>query len=118
MDERAAALLAKMAQLPLFVIFWRGEGRDLSTHLADHLEYMIAVERSGRLFASGPLGERSRSDGMTVVRASSREEAEGMAADDPFVKAGLRTYTIESWTVMEGRLTLSIDLSNGTAVLT
>ena len=112
MDARAAALLAKMAQLRLFVVFWRGEGADLSQHLADHLDYMISIEKSGRLFASGPLGERSRSDGMTIVRAASADEAEAMAKADPFVRAGLRSYTIEPWTVMEGRLTVSVDLSD------
>ena len=112
MDPRAAELMAKMAHLRLFVIFWRGGGNDLSAHLAEHLDYMIAVEKTGRLFASGPLGERSRSDGMTIVRADSAEQAAEIAAADPFVRAGLRSYTVEPWTVMEGRITVSVDLSD------
>lgn len=112
MDPRAAALMAKMARYRLFVIFWQGHGRDLSGHLADHLAYMIEVEKSGRLFASGPLGEGARGDGMTVVRAPSPEEAEALAKEDPFVRAGLRTYTIEPWLLMEGRVTVSVDLSD------
>ncbi len=112
MDPRASSLMDKMAKVRLFVIFWTGDGRDLSAHLADHLEYMIAVEKDGRLFASGPLGERSRGNGMTVVRADSAAEAEAIAAGDPFVKAGLRTYTVEPWILMEGRLSVSVSLSD------
>lgn len=112
MDPRATALMAKMANYRLFVILWQGHGSDLSGHLAEHLDYMIEVEKSGRLFASGPLGERSRSDGMTIVRTASSEEAESVARGDPLFKAGLRTFTVEPWTVMEGRLTVSIDLSD------
>lgn len=112
MDDRAAELLSKMAQWRLFVIFWHGGGRDLSSHLTQHLEYMIGVEKTGRLFASGPLGERSRGDGMTIVRAESAEQAQEIAAADPFVGAGLRSYTIEPWVVMEGRMTVAVDLSD------
>lgn len=118
MDPRAAELMAKMAQLRLFVIFWRGGGNDLSAHLAAHLDYMIAVEKTGRLFASGPLGEQSRSDGMTIVRADSAEQAAEIAAADPFVRAGLRSFTVEPWTVMEGRVSVSIDFSDRSMSIT
>lgn len=117
MDPRAASLMDKMAKLRLFVIFWKGEGSDLSEHLADHLDYMIGVEKDGRLFASGPVGDRARGDGMTVVRVASAEEAESVAAGDPFVRAGLRTYRIEPWTLMEGRMTVSVSLSDCTMSL-
>ena len=112
MDPRAAELMSKMAQLRLFVIFWRGGGNDLSAHLADHLDYMIAIEKAGRLFASGPLGERRHSDGMTIVRADSADQAAEIAAADPFVRAGLRSYTVEPWTVMEGRMSVSVNFSD------
>ena len=116
-DPRAAALMAKMEKVQFFVILWQGHGNDLSGHLADHLTYLIEVEKSGRLFASGPLGDRARGDGMTVLRAASVAEAEAVAKDDPFVRAGLRSYTIEPWVLNEGRVTVAIDLSDGSARL-
>jgi len=118
MENRAATLMAKMAKYRLFVIFWHGKGLDLSDLLADHLDYMIEVEKAGRLFASGPLGDRGKGGGMTIVRADSVEQAEAIARGDPFARNGLRSYTIEPWTVMEGSVTVSVSLSDGSMSFT
>ena len=47
---------------------------------------------------------------MTIVRASKRDEAREMALRDPFVVNGIRTFRIQSWTVMEGSLSLTREL--------
>lgn len=111
--ERAAKLQEKMLAYQLFVIFWQGKGKDLMPLLAEHLDYMIELERSGKLFASGPLGLREMRNGMTVLRAETIEEARAIALADPFVKADLRGFTVEPWTIMEGSITVSVSYSDG-----
>lgn len=113
-DARIAALLAPMAKLRLYVIFSRGKGLDLRPLLAEHLEYLIALEKEGRVFASGPLGPPASGNGMTIVRAADEAEARAIAENEPFIRNGMRDFTIESWTVMEGAMRFAVDLSDGT----
>lgn len=112
---KIAELTKGMLKLKLFVIFSQGKGLDVTPYLADHLEYMIALEREGKLFASGPLGDPTKADGMTIVRAANEEEARQMALRDPFVVNGIRTFRIVPWTVMEGSLSVTVNFSDQTA---
>ena len=111
-ERRIAELTKGMLRLRLFVIFSSGKGLDLKPYLADHLTYMIELERRGVLFASGPFGDGSRGDGMTIVRAASEAEAREIALADPFVVNGIRTFTIQPWTVMEGSLNVTVNFSD------
>jgi hypothetical protein len=104
-----------MLRLRLFVIFSYGKGLDLKPYLADHLAYMIELERRGALFASGPFGDGTPGDGMTIVRAASEVEAREIALADPFVVNGIRTFTIQAWTVMEGSLNVTVSFSDRSA---
>lgn len=112
---KIAELTKGMLKLKLFVIFSQGKGLDVTPYLADHLEYMIALERQGKLFASGPLGDPTKADGMTIVRAADEEEARQLALRDPFVVNGIRTFKIVPWTVMEGSLNVTVNFSDQTA---
>ena len=114
-DLKIAEMLKGMLNLKLFVIFSQGKGLDVKPYLAEHLQYMIELERQGKLFASGPFGNPSRGDGMTVVRARDIEEAHELAKRDPFYINGIRTYTIEPWTVMEGSMTFTVNFSDKTS---
>ncbi|MGE3986676.1 YciI family protein [Pseudorhodoplanes sp.] len=111
---KIAELLKGMLRLKLFVIFSQGKGLDVTPYLADHLQYMIELEREGKLFASGPLGDPSKADGMTIVRAADEEEARRIALKDPFVIHGIRTFKILPWTVMEGSLSVTVNFSDQT----
>jgi uncharacterized protein YciI len=114
---KIAELTKGMLKLKLFVIFSQGKGLDVTPYLAEHLQYMIALEREGKLFASGPLGDPSKADGMTIVRAANEEEARHMALKDPFVVHGIRTFRIVPWTVMEGSLSVTVNFSDQTATI-
>lgn len=114
-QNKIAELTKGMLRLRLFVIFSHGKGLDLVPYLAEHLQYMIDLERQGKLFASGPLGDPSRADGMTIVRAKDEEEAHDIAMRDPFVIRGIRTFTIQPWTLMEGSLTVTVNFSDRTS---
>jgi len=112
---KIADLLKGMLKLKLFVIFSHGKGLDVTPYLADHLQYMIELEREGKLFASGPLGDPSKADGMTIVRAADEDEARRIALKDPFFINGIRTFKILPWTVMEGSLSVTVNFSDQTA---
>jgi uncharacterized protein YciI len=114
-EMKIAGLTKGMLRLKLFVIFSFGKGLDLKPYLADHLTYMIELEREGKLFASGPFGDGTRGDGMTIVRAANEEEARAVALRDPFVTNGIRTFRIEPWTVMEGSLSVTVNFSDRSA---
>jgi uncharacterized protein YciI len=114
-EMKIAELTKGMLRLKLFVIFSFGKGLDLKPYLADHLTYMIELEREGKLFASGPFGDGTRGDGMTIVRAANEEEARAVALRDPLVTNGIRTFRIEPWTVMEGSLSVTVNFSDRSA---
>jgi len=114
-QRRIAELTKGMLRLKLFVIFSQGKGLDLRPYLAEHLAYMIELEQRGKLFASGPFGDGTKGDGMTIVRAASEAEARELALADPFVANGLRTFTIKPWTVMEGSLNVILNFSDRSA---
>ena len=114
-ELKIAELTKGILRLKLFVIFSFGKGLDLKPYLADHLTYMIELEREGKLFASGPFGDGTRGDGMTIVRAENEEEARAIAQRDPFVVNGIRTFTLQSWTLMEGSLSVTVNFSDRSA---
>ena len=116
-ELKIAELTKGMLRLRLFVIFSFGKGLDLKPYLAEHLDYMIALERQGKLFASGPFGDGTKGDGMTIIRAANAEEARAVALHDPFVVNGIRTFKIEAWTVMEGALTVTVNFSDRSATI-
>ncbi len=74
-ELKIAELTKGMLRLKLFVIFSYGKGLDLKPTLPDHLAYMVDLERQGKLFASGPFGDGTKGDGMTIVRAANEDEA-------------------------------------------
>ena len=117
-QDRIAALTASMLKKKLYVVIStpvEGGAEKLVPHLPAHLEYMIANEKKGLLFASGPLSEADGSQkgrGLTVLRAVSAEEARKIAEQDPFFVNGLRTFEIREWTVMEGSFGVTVNFSD------
>ena len=116
-EERVAELMRKMLRKKLYVLISKPvvPPDKLKPFLMAHLEYMIGLEKRGVVFASGPLadGEGPPSgDGLTVLRSGSAEEARAIAEADPFFVNGLRTFELKEWTVMEGTLSLRVNLSD------
>ena len=114
----AEELMAKMLKKRLYAIIWKSYGKPdlIKQNLARHLQYMIGLEKRGALFASGPFapGDGAQiGDGLTILRAVSLDEARVFANSDPFVIAGARTYDIREWTVMEGRIGVTVSFSDG-----
>jgi uncharacterized protein len=116
-EERVAELMRKMLRKKLYVLISKPvvPPENLKPFLLAHLEYMIGLENRGLVFASGPLadGEGPPSGhGLTVLRAASAKEARALAEADPFFVNGLRTFELKEWTVMEGTLSLRVNLSD------
>jgi uncharacterized protein YciI len=112
MGRTIAELTAKMLRRKLYVVFSSGKGLDLRPYLAAHLEYMIALEREGKDFGTGPFGDGTSGDGMTILRAADEAEVREIVARDPFFIHGLRTFTIKPWTLMEGSVGLTVSFSD------
>jgi uncharacterized protein len=113
------ALTSKMLNKRLFVVLWKSFGHPdlIRRDLDKHLQYIIALEKRGVVFASGPFTPAlgvSVGDGLTILRAASIDEARVFANGDPFVLSGARTYDIREWTIMEGRVGVELDFSDQT----
>ncbi len=71
---------------------------------SEHLAYMDAQHKAGRLILAGPfVGGGSRA-GLVVYRAASADEARGWAAADPMVKFGRLEAEIHEWYLAKGVL--------------
>jgi uncharacterized protein YciI len=85
---------------------------------SEHHDYLVALERRGVLFAAGPFvdenGERHGA-GMIIIRANTRAEAEKIAFEEPYTKAGMRTMVLTPWQRNEGVLNLRIRFADGVA---
>ena len=111
--EQIRELTKGMLRKKLYVVLSRGKrGADLLPVLPAHLDYMIALEKQGLLFASGPFDGGASGDGLTILRTASLEETHQIAARDPFVTNELRTFTVREWTLMEGSFGLTVNFSD------
>ena len=50
---------------------------------------------------------------MTVLRADDEGAARRIAQDDPFVRAGLRTFQVHRWRLNEGSVSVRVSLGTG-----
>ena len=111
-----------MLRKRLFVVISKGSGRPelISSLLPEHLQYMIGLEKAGILFASGPLGAGDGAavgDGLTILNVDTLEHARTLASIDPFVRSGARSFTVREWTLMEGRMQVTLSFSDKSLAL-
>jgi uncharacterized protein len=121
MDE-AVRLSAGMLNKRLFVMLRSCIRADrIQAHVAAHLRWMIAAERRGIIFASGPFVAEGQpmgvAGGMTILRAASREEAEAIARQDPFIAEGVYGFEIREWRLMEGSFSVTVRYSEQSRVV-
>ncbi|MEL0023501.1 MAG: YciI family protein [Alphaproteobacteria bacterium] len=87
-------------------------------HLSDHFRFMKDLEDKGQLFAAGPVleeGDQSTGEGLIIIRAENRAEAEAIALSDPYHARGFRRFEVRAWLLNEGSFGLKIRLSDGRA---
>jgi catechol 2,3-dioxygenase len=88
--------------------------------IGEHLKYALELEASGVLFAAGPFVDDDNNmvgDGLFILRAGSKAEAEAILAKDPIHLGKYRRCTVYGWNLHEGKLNVSIDLSTGAYAL-
>lgn len=88
--------------------------------LPEHLEYQVALEERGIMFAAGPLFDQDGAPpraGLIIIRAESFAEADEIAKADPMHARGLRTYTLDKWQINEGGFTLKVQFFNRATTL-
>ena len=116
-EERIRQLTQRMLRRKLYVILSKGVAtvEQIGAVLPQHLEYMIVLEKTGVLFASGPLSAPPGAlvgDGLTILRAANAEEARSIASADPFVVNRLRNFEVREWTLMEGSFGVKVNFSD------
>ncbi|WP_406672981.1 YciI family protein [Nonomuraea sp. N2-4H] len=79
--------------LHLLLLRYTGSEEAAGPYVAAHVEFLERHHRAGVFLASGQTVPTSVG-GAIVVCGVDREEAERIAAEDPFVVAGVAAYTI------------------------
>lgn len=116
-EETMKELTAKMYGKKFWVAITKAvKPRDeVMKHIEPHLRHQIRIEKEGIMFGAGPLtgpGVEPGSLGLIVIRAGSEEEARRIFDADPLHASGARTYDLYQWTMNEGRINISVDLSD------
>ena len=71
---------------------------------ADHIGNLKRLHGEGRLLAAGPLADPTKQRrGILVLKAATREEIQGFFTNDPYVKTGIMTVSVEAWQVDQSR---------------
>jgi uncharacterized protein YciI len=115
--QEVAVLKEKMWQKSYYVMTRSLiDPEKIKPNLLEHYRWMIQMEKENLVFASGPLFKQDGSQGvgMTVWRVDSFDEAERVAAQDPFVIGGGVDFKIQRWQINEGRVNVSVDFSDQT----
>ncbi len=107
-------LLAKR----LFVVFTtptNGLG-PVMEKLEEHLKFQGELEAKGIMFGAGPFPNDDEvnwgGEGMVIIRADSKADAEKIAASDPMHASGARSFKVRPWLLNEGKVTVELTYSN------
>jgi uncharacterized protein len=120
-DQAAPADLPRLLGRDYWLILSTpAEGTDqaaIDSRVSEHVQWLLRLERRDVLFLSGPLLSgpgTGPGSGATVIRAADGDAARAIAAGDPFVLAGLRTFTVHRWRLNEGSIGVRISLGTAT----
>lgn len=81
-----------------------------------HLTKLLEMEKTGALFLSGPAnGPDGNLNGFLVLRANSLADARAMVDAEPFIAEGVMECDVYEWTIFQGAVAVSVNISNGTA---
>ena len=116
-QPNAQEMLAGMLNKELYVALRQpADTSKMSELLSSHLQWAVAAEGRGELFASGPFAKPGSppglGGGMTILRAESVDHAMKILEKDPFIAQGVFTVDVRKWVVMEGSITLSVRFSD------
>lgn len=87
--------------LHLLVLRYRMSEHDAGPHIAEHVRYLERHHKAGTFLISGQTIP-SNEGGAILARGVDRATVERITAEDPFVQAGVATYTVT--TIDPGRV--------------
>ncbi len=89
---------------------------EVMKHLPEHLKHQINLEKTGVMFAAGPMDPKGDNGhprlGLIIIRAEDEAAARKIFDADPMHASGARTYSLFEWTANEGRIGITVDLSD------
>jgi uncharacterized protein YciI len=97
------------AELRLWPMFMKGTPKaqtgtpEAAEMSRQHFLYWWDLEEQGKLLGAGPMDAGTpEAAGFVILIAATREEAEKLAHNEPFHKAGWRVNTVHTWSLNEG----------------
>ena len=82
-----------------------GDADAIAAVMDEHHRYMAAVDRAGKILASGPFQDTGGGPaGMIIFATPTIAEAQKLMDGEPLTARGLRTYDLRPWRVNEGTL--------------
>jgi hypothetical protein len=118
-DLSAEELMGRMLRKQLWVVITKAvkPPEEVRKHLKAHLDYQIRIEKEGIMYGAGPAnppGDPKPVFGLIVIRAKDEAEARRIADADPMHASGVRTYELYTWSLNEGRISVTLDFSDQT----
>jgi uncharacterized protein YciI len=118
-DVTAEELMGRMLRKQLWVVITKAvkPAEEVRKHLKAHLDYQIKIEKEGIMYGAGPAnppGDPKPAFGLIIIRAQDEDEARRIADADPMHSSGVRTYELYTWSLNEGRLSVTLDFSDQT----
>jgi uncharacterized protein YciI len=123
MDAKSDATVEQMHERMLRKQLWLVLSKavkppeEVRKHLKAHLDYQIKIEKQGIMYGAGPAtppGDNKPAFGLIIIRAKDEAEARRIADADPMHASGLRSYELYSWSLNEGRISVTLDFSDQT----
>jgi uncharacterized protein YciI len=89
-----------LGDMSYFVLEYRYGDLDARARVRpDHLAYLTALNKDGKVVLAGPVGDGSGA--MMVLKADSLEEAALIVKDDPYTPAGVGLdHVLRPWNVV------------------
>ena len=97
---------------PQYYIVWMSEVQPLPPPAKsrdeirqEHHDFLHGLEQRGVLLAAGPFRDtqgKRYGCGMMILRADNHAEADAIAAEEPYVRYGLRKNELTPWQLREG----------------
>ena len=118
-DVTAEELMGRMLKKKLWLVITKAvkPAEEVRKHLKAHLDYQIKIEKEGIMYGAGPAnppGDPKPAFGLIIIRAQDEDEARRIADADPMHSSGVRTYELYTWSLNEGRISVTLDFSDQT----
>ena len=112
--------LGRLLARDYWLVMSKPEGHTTQEAIAElvpeHVTWLLGLEEQHLLLASGPLlsgPDTGPGSGISVLRAADEATARSIARDDPFVRAGLRSFDVYRWRLNEGSISVRVSLGTG-----